>query len=193
LRAATRLATAHAPASSPRDTRPRVVLGGWTEFAAWCKRVQKPGPWDWRFGPLKELARAHAEAHGWTRDAEAAFGPASPAPGPLFIRVPDGRGAMISMWHLPLRGPSLDRLAPAAQACARFFLGHTSADLCSALEWQLAERHADTTANPVVALMRRYRAGGPPVSPGRDAVVLFRFAADAAALPRAIVRPPRSR
>lgn len=183
-----RLAHAHVPALFPSAITPRVILGGWTEFAAWCKRVQTPRPWDWRFGPLKQLSRVHTEARGWSVDTEAAPGAVWPNPRSLFVRVPGTGGSATALWNVPCRGPSLDGLAPAAQACARFFLDHTWADLFHALEWQLAERHADTTTNPFSALLRCYRAGGLPFSLGRDAVVLFRFAADAAALPRAIVR-----
>lgn len=43
------------------------------------------------------------------------------------------------------------------------------------VQWQLAEKHADVGANPLVPLLRCYRAGAYPFSLDRDTVVLFRF------------------
>jgi len=41
------------------------------------------------------------------------------------------------------------------------------------------------SGNPFISLMQCYRSGGYPFSLDRETVVVFRFAADAGALPRA--------
>lgn len=189
------LAHRRAPELFPERVTTRCVQGGWSEFVAWCKRVREQTRWDWRFSILKKLSHDHAKACGWSLDAQAAHVPkGQPKPGDLFFRFDDANGKASVIWNglLPADS-SLQAISNApAKESAQFYFGHAQADAFNCVRWQLAENHADVTANPFVPLARCYRAGAYPFSLDRDTVVLFRFTADEHVLPRATLLPKRS-
>lgn len=187
------LAHRYAPELFPEHVTIRCVPGGWSEFAAWCKRVREQTRWDWRFSILKKLSNDHAKACGWSLNAHATHVPkGQPKPGDLFFRFDDANGKPSLIWNNVFQHSSaLQAISHApAKESAQFYFGHAEIDAFNCVQWQLAENHGDVTANPFVPLAHCYRAGAYPFSLDRDTVVLFRFASDD--LPRATLLPTRS-
>lgn len=154
----------------------RTAIGGWAEFVTWCRRVQRPSVWDWKYSVLKPMSNAHSKAMGWTPNA-------LPQESPLVLRFGDAGNEQV-IW----RGlyPDVGALpATTVGECARFYLGYAHSDLVACIEWQLAENHDDLSSNPYVSLIRCYRAGFYPFCLDAATVVMFRFATDEDALPRA--------
>lgn len=188
------LAHRYAPELFPSSVTISCVSGGWPEFIAWCKRVREQTRWDWKFSILKTLSRDHAMACGWSLQAQALHLPAGPLrPGDLFVRFGDDHGAPSVIWNnlFPTDTAFAGLAHTAGQESVGFYVGHAQVDAINAIQWQLAENHGDMTENPFVPLVSCYSAGAYPFSLGRDAVVLFRFAADERFLPRATLLPPR--
>ncbi|MBA3463378.1 MAG: hypothetical protein H0T46_25710 [Deltaproteobacteria bacterium] len=184
----------HAPALFPAHVEARCVSGGWSEFAAWCKRVRDQTRWNWRFSILKTLSNDHAKARGWSLDAQAAHIPRGlPRPGDLFLRLDGADGKTMVLWNglfLPISArPTIAHAS--SNESAEFYFDHAHADVFHCIQWQLAENHGEPSANPFIPLLRCYRAGAYPFSLDRDTVVLFRFTADERLLPRATLLPTR--
>ena len=158
------------------DLDVRSAIGGWAEFVTWCTRVRRPSAWDWKYSVLKPMSTAHSKSFGWKANA-------LPQESPLVLRVGDAGNEQV-IW----RGLSPDIGAlPANPAgeCATFYLSYAHSDLVACIEWQLAENHDDLSGNPFVSLIRCYRAGFYPFCLDAATVVMFRFASDEDALPRA--------
>ncbi len=178
----------HAPELFAERVEIRSVFGGWPEFSAWCHRVRSQPAWDWKFSTLKKLSRDHATAHGWSLESEARRTPnGPPRPGNLFWRVDSaGEDAVIWQHVLPARRAAIEALPrPQARDSANFYLSYAETDAMACMQWQLADPRAELAANPFLPLVRCYRAGAYPFSLDRNTVVLFRFAADEANLPKA--------
>ena len=126
---------------------------------------ERDGGWDWKYGGCKPMANAHARGRGWD--------PAKPDPivDGLHVRV----GDMVFRNALGPEIPALVELAAEAREQARFYLEYVAFDLGLAIDWQLAEGHADTSANPLAPLGAIYANGGYPFALGRDHFTLFEF------------------
>ena len=195
------LARRYSPDLFPSEVTIRIELGRWSEFTALCARVRGyEKDWDWKYGGLKTMSRAHAKACGWTIDDEAhRVKPASDEPGALFLRFNDVNGKPFLVWNAGRSTKSpVDQIADKEhKESASFWQEYARHDLMHAIEWELAapaEPSADpfrsftptnATANPFVPLLACTRAGAYPFSLARDEYVLFRFAADERTLPRA--------
>lgn len=195
------LARRYAPDRFPGEVTIRIELGGWSAFSALCARVRGYGKdWDWKYGGLKPMCRAHAKACGWSIDDEAhRVKPASDDPGALFLRLDDVNGKPFLVWNAGrlASGPTALIADKEHQESASFWQGYAWHDLMHAIEWELAapaEPSADpfrsftatgADANPFLPLLACTRAGAYPFSLARDEYVLFRFAADENALPSA--------
>ncbi len=161
----------------------RSRLGDWKAFRALYEQVSaevryrkgEPTAWDWKFGGLKAMTRAHSEARGFRLDdvAKDAAQLHSHGPGDLFFKVNEG---VIWNWV----GPKLDlreRLPAREAEVGNWYVNYANMDLTEAIEWQLAERSDDLATNPFVPLLRCYAEGFYPFSLAPNEVVLFGFAA----------------
>lgn len=146
------------------------ATGGWAEFAALCQKVRDPGSWDWRYGPLKSAAYAHAEANGWTKEAELRQLRESPDLGNLMWTVGSG-----ICWVVQWDWPRFEEAGEHAES-AGFYYGYCGTDLIYSVEWQLAEPGARLEYSPFHLLLRLYAAGYYPFYMGPGSVVLFSFA-----------------
>jgi len=154
---------------APDRFAPRVELeeiaGTEAEFAALCARVREESTgWDWQYGGLKLMSRAHTEAHGGIR-ADGVFVSDLPDPGALAFRM---NGNLI--WCVQL--PQLDG-ATEAQA---FYKSYADLDLIEAIQWQLAEPTCPLDRNPFVVLGRLWENGVYPFHHGQTSATLFTFA-----------------
>lgn len=181
-----------APQLLPKHVNVRVVAGGWSEFRSWCKRVRAQSRWDWKFAVLKKLAHEHSLANGWSIDAHAPSVPlGQPRAGDLFVRFNSTNGKPAVIWNSFLAAPELGTLGRSAES-AHFYFEHARSDAFSCIEWQLAEKRGDSSGNPFIPLLQCYRSGGYPFSLDRETMVVFRFAADEGALPKATLLSGRS-
>ena len=140
--------------------------GTWLELSTLCGRVRASTSWDWKFGSLKPLARAHSRQLGLRMHelapADTTRGEV-PDPGDLFFSI---GGQVIWQGLSPALAPGL---SPAAQ----WYLSYAQMDALEALEWQLAERSDRLEENPFVPLIRGYATGFYPFVFGPDDMVLF--------------------
>lgn len=167
----------HRAASSylPAKLAPRVHIvpatGGWEEFATLCQKVRNETCWSWKYNVLKPIARAHADAHGWTKEEVLRQLAALPDLSDFFLRIGDG-----FCWTLQWEWPPFDGLAAEHAESARFYYEYCAFDFTLGLDWQLAEPGCRLEDNLFHGLLRLYAAGYYPFSRGPDSVVMFSFA-----------------
>jgi hypothetical protein len=168
----------------PARVRIRHELGDRGRFISlWDVATNEPAS-SWKWTRLRRLSADHARAHRWSQRE--------------LLRVPEqadlpvrregyADGPLVVMFSFPAPEPTQLYTAPFS-ASAHAYLRAAQQDAVAAAAWQLAERSADTTSNPFVPLLECYRAGFYPFSLAGEEVCLFRFTADAHALPKAIAQ-----
>jgi hypothetical protein len=162
-----RLARALEPQTFPDGLEVETRRGGWPEFCALYERVRTQS-WDWKFGALKQLSRAHSQLHGWSLDDAVPPGQEFD-PGDLIIRF----GEVVAWNHVTPALGLRDWLDPSAADAAGWYLGYAQADVLECIEWQLAARSDRLDDNPFLPLLRCYAAGFYPFSLAPSEVVLF--------------------
>lgn len=135
-----------------------LVRASWSEFEELCLRVQQPGHYDWKLGPLKRLALLHRQARAFDRAAQ---GP------PLYIQY-GGTAIWTLTPRLELRGHAPER--------AGWYHSYATADFIDAVEWQLAERTNDLSTNLFFPLALCYVAGVYPFALSATEVTLCSLA-----------------
>lgn len=147
-------------------------VGGWAEFAELAALVRDPkATYDWKFGVLKPLCKAHSMAKAWSAKAHVDAHPATPGrTDELFVVL----GEHV-LWNAPaLPSPDVST-AGAARGDALWYRGFGVTDVIEAIEWQLAEGSDDLETNPFVPLLRGYAAGQYPFALAPHRMALFRF------------------
>jgi hypothetical protein len=156
----------------------RTCIGGWNELYALRERVSAVSTWDWKFGALKKMTRAHSASRSFrledvarnVDDAELKDGRLH-RPGELFVRW----NGMV-LWNSVY--PKIDCrewLPPPEADVASWYLGYANMDATECIEWQLAENTDDLTKNPFVPLLSCYAQRFYPFSLAPNEVVLFGF------------------
>jgi hypothetical protein len=172
----------------------RTCIGGWDELYALYERValspwsswvsaaastgspQEGSPrWDWKFGALKKMTRAHSESRAFRiKDvARQVVDPEDLAlrPGELFVCW----NGMV-LWHSVYSEFDFREWLPPREATvASWYLSYANMDVTECIEWQLAENTDDLTKNPFAPLLSCYAAGFYPFSLAPNEVVLFGF------------------
>jgi hypothetical protein len=178
LRAAHRFAEHHArarlhlPSSYPASFDARLKRGGWDDFDALCASVRRPGSWSWKYGPLKDVSSHHSQAAGWSPLEHVSASPAVPTPprpGDLFLRY----GENVVWTGLGMTLDFRASLPPARAELCAWYTSYADMDALFAIEWQLAERSNDTSANPFLPLLDCYAAGILPFGLGPEEFVLL--------------------
>ena len=149
----------------------KVQRGTWADFHAHARHVRAGNrSYDWRYGALKLLVRAHSKERGWSLQTTP-FAPPDPSPGEgsLVFRLADR-----VMWNTPM--PKLNAAEfPSAEDAdvASWYASYAASDLIDAIEWQLADDSADTASNPFVPLAKCYGTGFYPFAVSATDVTLF--------------------
>lgn len=161
----------HAPEAFARDVEVTEQVGGWSALELLASEVRATASgFDWKFGVLKPMGRAHSEARGWSAAAHArAFQRTEPSPGDLVVLVGEH-----AFWRMPVPRYEPPR-AGAARDAARWYAGFGASDLMEAIEWQLAEGSDDIESNPFLPLLRGYAMGQYPFVLDASRVVVLRF------------------
>lgn len=157
----------------------RTCVGGWNELYALHERVSAShSTWDWKFGALKKMTRAHSESRSFRlKDVARNVDGAAPKdgrlhrPGELFVSW----SGMV-LWNSVY--PKIDFrewLPPREAEVASWYLGYANMDVTECIEWQLAEGTDDLSKNPFVPLLSCYAEGFYPFSLAPNEVVLFGF------------------
>lgn len=154
----------------------RTCIGGWDDLYALYERVSAAvSTWDWKFGGLKKMTRAHSESRAFRiKDvARQVVDPKNlaPRPGELFVCL---NGMVI--WNSVYPKIEFREWLPPREAdVASWYLSYANMDVTECVEWQLAENTDDLTKNPFVPLLSCYAAGFYPFSLAPNEVVLFGF------------------
>ena len=146
-------------------------IGGWAELtrlADVVRAVPSASSYDWKYGVLKVLGKAHSKRLGWSPLAHArAYQQATPSPTDLFVVIGDR-----AFWQL-MRAP----LPTGAETPthASWYAGFAFQDAIEAIEWQLAKASDDTSDNPFVPLLELYESSVYPFALAADRMVLLHF------------------
>ncbi|AKU99587.1 hypothetical protein AKJ09_06251 [Labilithrix luteola] len=153
FRAAQRFAEHHArarlhlPDEFPPSFDARIARGDWNAFAELCGRARANRSWSWKSGPLERLSFQHQRTKNWTPEESLA-----------------GLGMKLDFaTALPKERAEL----------AGWYKSQADMDALFAIEWQLAERSNDTSANPFLPLLDCYASGILPFGFGPEEFVLF--------------------
>ncbi len=170
FRAHVALVRAHVPGAFTDDMEITEEVGGWAALERLASQVRHPAStFDWKFGTLKTMVKAHSEARGWSAAAHArAFQSSTHSPGDLFVLLQDQ-----AFWRMPFPTPELVRAGTAREAAA-WFASFATGDLIEAIEWQLAEGTDDLESNPMLPLLLGYAMGQYPFVLDASRVVVLR-------------------
>jgi hypothetical protein len=160
------LAAAHRPDLFPAGLRLSAWRGSMRSFASFGRPLQadahgdRPaGAWDWKYGQLKPLSKAHSDRHGWRIDAESC-----PV---LFRQIAPRMVHWRQLMQVQMEHPRRD--------VARFmtwYQTYAEMDIHDCVEWQLAEPGALLQANPFFPLLQVYAGGYFPISHAANHVTL---------------------